>query len=387
MSASRSPIRSQDRPRRSHRKSRLGCAECKRRRVKCDETRPVCKRCALAGRQCAFSLMAPSLPSTDASSVISGSDAQDSTAETWTGPADVSQAQLLYHFTSSHGLIPMFRAPEELRGFTADAMVKEGLTCPFLLNQILAFSARHLASCRNQPEEKTEYLRQAKSYQTHGIMLFTATPIDIDKDNYLPLLFFTCLLGIHQLCDVNLGENKNNILEHFLEYLDVSRGLRTVTTQAWDVMHQTEWRELLTIGSARAELTGIGTQTAALRTLISESLGLDEPQKADCDEAASKIQAAFDLGEAGLSVDVLQLCFHHLLSWPQIIKPGFISAARAKRPEALIIVAHFCVLLHWCRNLWIIGPMARDLFHGVQSCLGAGWEKWLQWPQSVFEGS
>ncbi|CEJ81251.1 hypothetical protein VHEMI01390 [[Torrubiella] hemipterigena] len=36
-------------------KAILGCLMCRRRRVKCDETRPACKRCAAVGMRCAFS--------------------------------------------------------------------------------------------------------------------------------------------------------------------------------------------------------------------------------------------------------------------------------------------------------------------------------------------
>lgn len=34
--------------RRSHRKSRVGCAECKRRHIRCDKLRPVCDHCTAA---------------------------------------------------------------------------------------------------------------------------------------------------------------------------------------------------------------------------------------------------------------------------------------------------------------------------------------------------
>ncbi|KAL1959040.1 hypothetical protein VTO42DRAFT_3281 [Malbranchea cinnamomea] len=42
------------RPRRSHRKSRLGCIVCKARRIKCDETKPSCNRCRIYGVECVY---------------------------------------------------------------------------------------------------------------------------------------------------------------------------------------------------------------------------------------------------------------------------------------------------------------------------------------------
>ncbi|KAM0512715.1 hypothetical protein ACHAPE_008595 [Trichoderma viride] len=40
--------------RRSHRKSRNGCSECKRRHIRCDERRPACTNCTIAERACSF---------------------------------------------------------------------------------------------------------------------------------------------------------------------------------------------------------------------------------------------------------------------------------------------------------------------------------------------
>ncbi|KAF2637021.1 hypothetical protein P280DRAFT_509992 [Massarina eburnea CBS 473.64] len=46
--------------RRSHNKTRLGCANCKKRRIKCDCTHPVCDNCKKRGQECSFLLLAPS---------------------------------------------------------------------------------------------------------------------------------------------------------------------------------------------------------------------------------------------------------------------------------------------------------------------------------------
>lgn len=42
-------------PRRSHRKTRNGCAECRRRHIRCDKHHPVCSNCSTAERSCSYS--------------------------------------------------------------------------------------------------------------------------------------------------------------------------------------------------------------------------------------------------------------------------------------------------------------------------------------------
>jgi hypothetical protein len=39
-----------------HSKSRTGCTVCKKRRIKCDETKPACRQCVDYGRQCSYSI-------------------------------------------------------------------------------------------------------------------------------------------------------------------------------------------------------------------------------------------------------------------------------------------------------------------------------------------
>ncbi|KAH7418687.1 hypothetical protein BKA64DRAFT_654994 [Cadophora sp. MPI-SDFR-AT-0126] len=43
------------RVRKPHRKSRSGCAQCKARRIKCDETKPKCVKCTMRNAPCSFS--------------------------------------------------------------------------------------------------------------------------------------------------------------------------------------------------------------------------------------------------------------------------------------------------------------------------------------------
>ncbi|ORX96640.1 hypothetical protein BCR34DRAFT_677306 [Clohesyomyces aquaticus] len=58
-----SPGSIKHRARRCHQKSRTGCRECKRRRIKCDEEKPSCTRCVLSLKSCVYTHAAPSVDS------------------------------------------------------------------------------------------------------------------------------------------------------------------------------------------------------------------------------------------------------------------------------------------------------------------------------------
>ncbi|KAI1178183.1 hypothetical protein F4777DRAFT_128988 [Nemania sp. FL0916] len=63
---------------RPHRKSRAGCKQCKRRRVKCDEAKPTCKACTLRSEPCIY----PNTPSLQPSATSPGPSRQDSVPPT-----------------------------------------------------------------------------------------------------------------------------------------------------------------------------------------------------------------------------------------------------------------------------------------------------------------
>ncbi|RYP41881.1 hypothetical protein DL767_000710 [Monosporascus sp. MG133] len=182
------------------------------------------------------------------------------------------------------------------QGFARTAIIEAGLACPYLLNQILAFSARHLATC--QPERQAEFLLQAKELQTHALTYFTTCSVVPDAENFLQVLFFSWLLATHFLSDVTLHETEANILHHFLQYLEVYRGVRTVTVQAWEFILQTELGHHLR-GASSIDVdaqSGCGANHIAIvDSLISESLGMTELQKEACKDALLSLPLAADL--------------------------------------------------------------------------------------------
>ncbi|KAM6507177.1 hypothetical protein FALCPG4_018559 [Fusarium falciforme] len=73
--------------RRPHRKSRTGCAECRRRRVKCDEEKPACKACVGRDHPCVY-------PSTKIATPCLTPSSDDSTARPYTSTLQDDETSL-----------------------------------------------------------------------------------------------------------------------------------------------------------------------------------------------------------------------------------------------------------------------------------------------------
>lgn len=72
--------------------------------------------------------------------------------------------------------------------------------------------------------------------------------------------------------------------------------------------------------------------------------------------------------------------------WPTRVRDSFIKMLQEERPPALIITAHYCLLLHRCRGSWYMEHRAHDLLAAVQQSLSAEWSTYLERVVQVVEG-
>ncbi|KAM5364340.1 hypothetical protein ACJZ2D_011537 [Fusarium nematophilum] len=136
-------------PRRGHTKSRNGCLNCKRRRVKCPETFPECDHCKRLGLSCAY-------PS-KGGLMASPSKALRSTATQFT----MEDLRLFQHF--------IFHAYPPLPIY-GETVWKEVATLShhfeFLIHAMLGLAASHLSLC-----DTMDYSSQALSHRVQAIRL------------------------------------------------------------------------------------------------------------------------------------------------------------------------------------------------------------------------
>lgn len=110
--------------RRPHNKSRHGCKTCKKRRVKCDETHPICNNCKHLSLECSF--------------------AGNSLFPFVQGGLNIMDIRLFHHYTTVvwKTIVSAGISNEEIWGRDVPEMAFE---YPFLMHSILTFSANHFS--------------------------------------------------------------------------------------------------------------------------------------------------------------------------------------------------------------------------------------------------
>ncbi|KAH6650368.1 hypothetical protein F5144DRAFT_479163, partial [Chaetomium tenue] len=61
----------------------------------------------------------------------------------------------------------------------------------------------------------------------------------------------------------------------------------------------------------------------------------------------------------------------------------FTDLLSQRSPEAIAIMGHWALLLHYTRSLWHVADSGSHLLKSIAGHLGQSWSHWLSWPLSV----
>lgn len=476
--------------RRPHRKSRNGCAECKKRHIRCDEHQPSCANCEAAERVCSFltsqagkqkqkqgprqrakqqqsqqrqqpepapdpdptatilttlefssesngevivnadldhAVLSPlvvplsndqpdldqvldhlshtSIPQHDSLSFTKGHSTNPhhipspasplELSNVSTPPADccpglsivpeymskaiyIPQHMVLMHYANT---VPNFTGPERS---VIDIAVRHAIVSPYLLDEVLAFTAFHIASI--YPGSAT-YLRcLATELQNRALASFTQITKVVPSDHKataVPRFLFSAILGRHVLADALTlcSSDFRFFIDRFVECINLNRGIKSVTPPAWDYLYSTEIQPFLrVVHEAQTKITSPGNECDPLIRVMDNS-DLNEASVKACRDAIGVLQWCFDLCQ-GLDEDnYLQAASVFSVR----IEANFVDVLRKHRPEALLILAYYGVLLYRCRNFWAFHDSGATMIRAISDWLGSYWQDSLVWPLYVLE--
>ncbi|KAH6606732.1 zn2-c6 fungal-type dna-binding domain [Trichoderma cornu-damae] len=477
--------------RRSHRKSRNGCSECKRRHIRCDERRPACTNCTIAERACSFPsrqpqaqiaplphspadshlsrksqhspsscepdhpgpwpVCPPDLSSTSPESVLgagrgrfvpaaaTGPPTLPSFTESFTNtayqppvpPASLFTAEhlMLFHHVSD-AMSDCILARGQIK-VVLDVAIRHLVDAPYLIDQLLALSALHVAFTTKPGENPlpgavVSFRHQATELQTRALSSFTRIAAMVPADDTatcVPRFLFASLLSNQVLAETLLQHQQpqplpyhhdvmgvhgggsgggggavsfHGFIERMVECIHLHRGILAHIRPTWDYLMQSELYPLLRI-THDANITAVtlssGTECAFLRQMIEAAASssplyggaspprLDQAGADACRSAIGSLQWAFDMHRALPAQDVP----HAPSAFIVTVEAEYVDVLRTLLPEALVILAYLGVLIHRCRRFWTFGTAGANLIRAIAGYLGSHWHEPLAWPLKVIE--
>jgi hypothetical protein len=263
----------------------------------------------------------------------------------------------------------------------------------FLKHGILGLSALHLAS--KNPSERTKYQLKAAYHQNVALPQFRAAIANPTEDNCNALLAFTQLLILHCFA---AGEQDNDLLlvrgkeSGLPDWLHVTRGSCTIFRSVWHFVRHGPFIKLLIAEEQKWQLDPVPENpeisrrlTRLLAPLLTASKDLlaqkgpDAPTLSSLPAALLELSRAFSKAE-GVSTNSVSTLWTTVHLWPVRVSEDYIDLLRDRNPGALILLAHYCILLRRLDSQWYSFKYSQRLLLRIYSQLDLEWRQWLDWP-------
>ncbi|KAL4904637.1 hypothetical protein BDW74DRAFT_185543 [Aspergillus multicolor] len=407
--------------RRSHKKSRNGCDQCKRRRIKCDEDRP-CRNCTRRGMTCTFDTRSatPDIPSNNDMSVLlpdirgpgccrlssvpasasANSGLGDPLAPrlstgTWLPHEWTAQdAELMHHYTLHTS--KAFAQRPEMQETWQVAVPEIAYAHEFLMHGLLGLAASHLAFLK--PGRYTHYLALAGFHMSLGLRTYRRLIVAPSVDNCHALFCFSSLVMVYIYASPmehsHTHLDNGNGLSSILELLVLCRGT-LVLYPFFDNIRQSSLEHLFLrefmddqIAASNPSSTplfkNLTPNLEALERLITTTPIIPTSAQPTFLQALSRLKATFVCIETCNAAQPLECGM--LYMWPLSIEEEFFAFLQQRHPVALVLLAFYCAQLHAFRQYWFVGGQGGVWLACAEEALDGEYREFLGWPRGVLAG-
>ncbi|KAE8380351.1 hypothetical protein BDV26DRAFT_257502 [Aspergillus bertholletiae] len=369
-------------PRRSHKKSRTGCLQCKKRRVKCDERGPPCGNCITRQIECAYSSTPAVARPPDTSSTSSRSPQVSMSPSETPQPAtlaaryDLRSLELMHKFSTEtyHSLSSDSLDHHAWR----TSVPRKALEHDFLLDGILSIASLHIAATKG-PSEARSYMDTALEYQNRALTPFrhalnNISPANCDAIYAYSLITIASRVALPQL---STGDGEAlSMIDNILHVFELLQGTNEISkiTHAWSA--QTSFATMTEYWAPAAKSLDIESEDA-FRHLAA----INHHNNSTLPETHRITEEAIDL---------LRRCFCRyttthdpgsVILWLAVADRRFVDTLRGREPLSLLILGHWGVLLGQLDGkIWWASNSGRALVADILGSGAAYPDAWV-WPK------
>ncbi|KAK9459200.1 uncharacterized protein V1516DRAFT_629093 [Lipomyces oligophaga] len=428
--------------RRSHVKSRNGCIVCKRRKVKCDESKPSCNNCIRHNAICSYIFTEipiggiprpPTLPIgisvpvpgalpgiatryfagvTPNTSIAAGLSARSS-ATTFSTPGDTKNAngdapnltalpaehtvlsydpdptiatqQLAlmtnYILNTSKSLSNNYN-PRSVYLWTHEV---PAMACEFdfLMYSMLALSATHMRYQRNNQSYEDNV---AVAYRGFAIQRFRDSIVqdmtDKTPDKLEALIIAGALISVDAFAYVQRGEYNARRVVSIERWLPLLLGIKAVVIET-DNMNKghasLHW-------NPHVNFLPVGDRVLLYLTNLVDKRATELNQaelKYLCERPIRVLEQLITFNDtefAELGAGLIR----YIMTWPFLCPDEFITKLKDHEYVPLAIYVHYLAVMSFTKVWWQQHRVKNDV-RMICKILGRDWEPWLEWPKSYFD--
>ncbi|ESK89126.1 c6 transcription [Moniliophthora roreri MCA 2997] len=345
---------------RFHVKSRSGCLTCRKRRIKCDETKPICKKCYQRNLECVQRSQNEHDQGRQQQKQQETTLCKPLTAPTPI-PMDITSLQIMHHFTTATAA--SFLSDPRCINIMATMPPQLSWDNPHLFHTLLSFSALHLG--RLYPEE-SKWVYLASAHRRAAIdTLPGATNTDAKSLMIGIFILYTISSSLFSSPRniFSLMTSLHNVLTSFVARHDTYKDQRINVVEPFSTNVQANSAEGLGHLQQIYDFRMPGFESG------SEEL-FDPSIRAAYQKAVEALFIAYPLSQMGYETKCAVL-------WPALFGTKFRDLLTERRQRALVVLYYYLGMLKSIgERIWWASEAGRcqDYVYGL---LDAGWKGWV----------
>lgn len=304
------------------------------------------------------------------------------------GSFDMEDMALWHHFIKT--------TASTLSSPWGDELPTLALNCDYLLHGILAVSALHVAYLH--PDQKDKYNRLASHHQDLAFPALNKATTSITPENANHLFAASTLLMVFNFASFRSSAElvfpftQMSTNEGASNWIMCLRGCSSIAWAAQAHIEAGPLGFLITQGRALETSLQSGARPGA-----EDEVSLKQISDIVLNLPSTKIETSLDEMEAykdaverlrnmlAASAQNLSSIMERAIAsmWPSTVSSTFIRLLSEKRPPALIIMAHYCLLLTNIEGCWYLEHRGLHLFQGIERELGNEWSAYIEHPRRV----
>jgi hypothetical protein len=263
------------------------------------------------------------------------------------------------------------------------AIPQIALSHDFVMYGILAVSALHLAML--QPHRKEELRHQASIVEVTALPRFRHfVELGAPQASHAVLAFagfvVPYVLAQSGAVDAPLGRIPSWNDEH-PHLFHAIRGLVQVLKRSWMSLIVGPFSPLLSrvISPVDKSRNPDDAQFIRIKELLKigpNSSVEDKKVMLVCEDALEELRRVAALPYSPCkTLDPIAAIY----IWPGLMPEEFLPLIYDRRPEALVILAHYCVLFKQVDSTWYFNGLGQKLLIAIDDELGEAWRLWIEW--------
>ncbi|RFU33455.1 hypothetical protein B7463_g2853, partial [Scytalidium lignicola] len=298
---------------------------------------------------------------------------------------NISDLELLHHFTTVT-CYTLSSVPSECR-IWQNNIIKEALQHEFLLRGILAIAALHLS--RLKPSQETEYIVKASTHQDLAISEFRPILPTISASNCNAVFLFSGVLALQSFAYAR-GSHDSPVdpitgLNDILHCIQLVRGIETSLVSWMPIIQLSESSHIVCFpGCDEIECADTSVLNYETKLIFSQLENLcscvgDPGASSSYAHAIKTMRQIYATVENPKTMSTIATTAY----WLYQVSHTYVLLLRERVPEALVVLAHYAVLLHRHNSYWYFDGWGRHLVRVIADLLGPSWSVHLEWPRRM----